>query len=163
MSVTLKTAAASATDESGPKPPILPPSRLSRDEDPLNKSISSAFFHHIKTGPPPVETPAQAVSGPPSDGQALEVKRRETAAAVGLMKERLKAMGILGSTQAATPALEITKDSVDVDQVEREYGDFAERLEPMKSVTSPQASKTLSPSQDTLALAAESCRESFRY
>ena len=40
---------------------------------------------------------------PPTEGLALEVKRRETAAAVAQMRNRLKSMGILEATVTAPP------------------------------------------------------------
>ena len=84
------------------------------DEDIMSKSLSSAFFKNISTDalqnksnsndpdsllPPPPFRRASAVGGNDTvEGLALEVKRRETAAAVAQMKERLRVMGILKAT-----------------------------------------------------------------
>lgn len=95
--------------------------------DILSQSLSSAFFkkpkHDVNAPPPPPPPPTtstgsstdasasvninhnyqqQQLSQPVSDIQALDLKRKETAAAVSQMKERLKKMGILNKTGTIT-------------------------------------------------------------
>lgn len=73
--------------------------------------------------PPPELLRADAVGGKEtSEGLVLEVKRRETAAAVSQMKERLRAMGILEATRKLQPTVTekhiVKDDSKSVDKLE---------------------------------------------
>lgn len=75
-------------------------------KDALNKSLSSSFFQNLKSvgrgieptdKVPPIVVPNTSI--PPAQS-AIKVKRRETAAAVAQMKDRLRSMGILAATLA---------------------------------------------------------------
>jgi hypothetical protein len=76
----------------------------------LNKSLSSNFFQNLrqvnnnenKANKPTVKSDnsveVSQVYKPPSTERALNIKRRETAAAVAHMKDKLRSMGILAAT-----------------------------------------------------------------
>eukprot|EP00595_Chromulina_sp_UTEXLB2642_P002747 CAMPEP_0196764336 /NCGR_PEP_ID=MMETSP1095-20130614/5898_1 /TAXON_ID=96789 ORGANISM="Chromulina nebulosa, Strain UTEXLB2642" /NCGR_SAMPLE_ID=MMETSP1095 /ASSEMBLY_ACC=CAM_ASM_000446 /LENGTH=613 /DNA_ID=CAMNT_0042119629 /DNA_START=1865 /DNA_END=3706 /DNA_ORIENTATION=+ len=70
----------------------------------LNKSLSSTFFSNLRNVKPIDQTEIKSKSKAEDKvpGNALEGKRRETAAAVAQMKEKLRAMGILGSSIVKT-------------------------------------------------------------
>jgi hypothetical protein len=69
-----------------------------REPNILNSSLSSKFFSNLREAKAEALPETQELPPPPSVNKLNEIKRRETNAAVALMQEQLKAMGILNKT-----------------------------------------------------------------
>eukprot|EP01038_Epipyxis_sp_PR26KG_P005454 gene5454-7548_t len=99
------------------QPVISDVDKQSNESSYLDRSLSSEFFKNLRNGnkqsiskdailpPPPVRRTAAMGGNETAEGLRLESKRRETAASVAQMKERLRQMGVLEATHSNIPII----------------------------------------------------------
>jgi hypothetical protein len=116
----------------------------------------------------------EALPKPVDQGQALNTKRRETAAAVANMKERLRAMGILNATITPSPPAPPVEPAPPLPPSKQQessrplYPPTPPRISNPTATTaaagpvSPTTSTSASSSITAIKLAADQCRQSLR-